>query len=705
MNLGVQYYRAPFPEDNYWETDFKRIKDCGLNTVQLWILWAWVEPKPGRFDFSDYDRLVELAAQNDLKLILSTIGAIHPYWIFKEVGGGEMVDHMGQKVVSSNRVECHFGLTPGGCTDHPGVWERMAAFLAACATRYKDAEHVVGWDAWNELRWNVQSDGFVCFCEHTLERYRTWLSEKYEGLDGLNVAWKRRYGSWDEVLPGKLPMRPFTDMMAFNHFLTWRSDQLAIKRAGVIKAIVGDTPVTVHGGMPSPLHTGRMKAFEHALDRGNDWNMADAIDGVGCSSFPAWEREDDMDFAARIEFIRSAARGKAMWLSELQGGRACTNLHVTADFGPAQQQRWIYNGIACGAKTILFWCWRDEVFGKEASGFGLSGNDPHSADRLEAMKITGRFIQEQEGLIADYVPDSSSVGVLFSPQSYYLDFAQSGSAAVASNSLRGICRALVRNRINYVVVEETHLEQLDELKVLFMPHVLATDPRTEEKLAEWVRRGGTLVTEAECGAFDSRGFYRYPSDRFLARMAGVEEVGRRHPADASLEVKRDAIDLKLPSAGFHSPWRKGGKAWAKGPDGDLITEIAVGDGRLVLCGAFLCRRYFEENTPDYERFIHLLVEIAGARPSVSLEGEAAEAPSGVHLRSGMSAGERIIFALLPEGIESAELRFPASYFGSDRIEDLLGKRECEVRETGEDLICTVRPLHWGVAVLKRKESR
>ncbi|HUV90613.1 MAG TPA: beta-galactosidase, partial [Anaerolineae bacterium] len=62
MNLGVQYYRPPFPEQKYWEDDFARIKDCGLNTVQLWVLWGWVEPKPGRFYFDDYDRLVELAA-------------------------------------------------------------------------------------------------------------------------------------------------------------------------------------------------------------------------------------------------------------------------------------------------------------------------------------------------------------------------------------------------------------------------------------------------------------------------------------------------------------------------------------------------------------------------------------------------------------------------------------------------------------------
>ena len=40
MNLGVQYYRPPFPHDEYWDDDFRRIRDAGLNTVQLWVLWG-----------------------------------------------------------------------------------------------------------------------------------------------------------------------------------------------------------------------------------------------------------------------------------------------------------------------------------------------------------------------------------------------------------------------------------------------------------------------------------------------------------------------------------------------------------------------------------------------------------------------------------------------------------------------------------------
>lgn len=78
MNLGVQYYRPPFPVRKHWADDFKRIRDSGLNVV------------------------------------LSTIAELQPHWIHEAAAGSEMIDHRGHRVVSSLREESNFGLPPGG---------------------------------------------------------------------------------------------------------------------------------------------------------------------------------------------------------------------------------------------------------------------------------------------------------------------------------------------------------------------------------------------------------------------------------------------------------------------------------------------------------------------------------------------------------------------------------------------------------------
>ena len=698
MNLGVQYYRPPFPEAKHWEDDFKRIKDSGLNTVQLWVIWAWVEAKPGHFDFDDYDRLVDLAGKNELGVVLSAIAEVQPYWIHREVPGSEMIDHRGLKVVSSNRQECHFGITPGGCTDNPGVWERMAEFLTRLANRYRPVPHLRGWDAWNELRWNVQADGLVCHCEHTLAAFRKHLDEKYGGIDGLNRAWMRRYNHFDEVLPGKCPSRPYTEMMAFEHFITWRANQHAIRRYKIIKGIDPKRPVTVHAASPSPLWEGYPE--DQALSRGNDWAYADHLDGVGCSSFPKWGNMDDADFGMRVEFVKSAAREKAVWLSEVQGGRSSIGFDMFEDVDALSQQRWVWNGIACGADTILFWCWRDEVFGQESAGFGIAGDDGLADERLEAMKITGGLLEKHAGLLAAYKPDKPRVGVLFSPQSYYLSWAQEGHAGRCSQALQGYCRGLVRKSIPYAVVEEEHLETLAGLNILFLPRVIVTGERLENELIRFVQNGGTLVCESECGAFSPEGLYRYPQDRFTARAAGIREVGRRRPAGDTIAVTLGDRTLNLHLSQWLTPWQwDKGKILSSGDHGSLMSEVALGKGRLMLCGTYLGDAYLKYRGPDFEDFVEILSRTSGFEPDVEIASPAPGPESFVYVKSGESNGKRMFFVFFPKGCAETTLRFRRGLIRSSRLYDLIGDRAVAVTDSKAGQECLLKASPWNFSVL------
>ena len=699
MNLGVQYYRPPFPVQTFWADDFKRIRDSGLNTVQLWVLWSWVEATPGRFVFDDYDRLVELAEKTGLGVVLSTIAEVQPYWIHREIPGSEMIDSMGHRVVSSNRQECHFGITPGGCTDNPAVWARMSRFLAETVRRFKGSPALVGWDAWNELRWNVQADGLVCFCPHTIAAFRAWLDKKYGGLAGLNQAWLRRYGAWDEVHPGKKAGRPYTEMMAWQHFITSKCDRHGRARYELMKTIDPKHPVTLHAATPSPLMAGW--AEEYALERGNDWFYGDALDGVGCSSFPKWGGIDDADFGLRVECVKSAAQGKRVWLSEVQGGRASTGFNVYDRVDAASQQRWIWNGLACGADTILFWCWRDEVFGSESAGFGLAGNDGLAEERLAAMRVTGNLLDTHRKLFATYQPGQPQVGLLFSPQAYYLAWSQEQTAKRMCNALTGYARALVRRSIPYRMVEEEHLGAMAGLKVLFLPRAIVTSEATEKKLAAFVRAGGTLVCESECGAFSPVGIYRYPQERFIAKLTGVAEVGRRALAGPAIEAMIDGATLTIPATQWVTPMvGRNGKppvqCWASHEDGSLVCEVKVGKGRVILVGTYLGDAYRETPSMDFEGFLESIVRGAGCKPAVEVLSPAPTKDSFLYVKSGSAGGRRIVFVFFPPGCDLAKLRFAPGWFKGGKLTDIIAGQEVKVARS--ECVVAAPPLRISVLV-------
>ena len=708
ITLGSQYYRAPFPESRYWEDDLKRMADSGLNTVQLWVVWGWVEPEPGQFRFDDYDRLVSLAHESGLDVVLSTIAAIHPYWIHDEVPGSEMVDHMGHTVISSNRGETHFGLTPGGCFDHPGVWERIAAFLTEVVTRYRSASHLRGWDAWNELRWNVQADGLVCNCPHSLRRYRDWLSEQYGGLDGLNRAWKRRYRAWSDVRPGKMPNRPYTEMMAFEHFNTWKANDHGKRRYDLIKALDPERMVTVHAGTPSVL-SGFDFPGATAVGRGNDWDFADHLDGIGCSSFPVWQQNDAADFAARLDFVHSAARGREQWLSELQGGRASIGFDTHEPVPAVAQQRWIWTALSRGIRTVLFWCWRDEVFGRESGGFGLVGRDGFADERLQAMRKTAGVLTRHEKLLSTYRPELPTAGVLFSPQSYYLYWAQEGNARVCERGVQGYARALLRRNIPFRVIEEGHLDELATLKILFMPRAVVVDDEAAAKLIAFVKGGGVLVCEAECGAFDRHGLYRYPEDRFGARLTGVVEKGRRTLRSSTFRVRDGDISGQLPATQWTTPYDVPDAAQVLGgdEDGPLLVRASVGEGTVIFCGSYLGDTYyrgsrlgeeaFASAASDVERLIGGWCASVGVKPSVIVEDEERDEP--VLVRHGRSAGRTVAFVFFPEGCQhEITLRFPSGTFGSG-VRELLSASRLTVEASEQGDRCVVPAGEWRMAVL------
>lgn len=694
MNLATQYHRPPFPQRHRWKDDLAEIRTTGFDTIVLTAPWAWMEPEPGRYDFADHDELVALADAAGLQVAINLWTELQPVWIHRELPDAQMVDHMGQRVVSSALAYSQFGIMPGGCTDHPGVRERASAFMTATAARYASAENLLLWDCWNEIRWMTQADGHVCHCEHTVARFRDWLRERHGDLDGLNAAWQRRYSSWEDVVPAKLPTRTYTDAMAFQAFLTRRAAVDLRWRRDAVHAGDSSRPIVAHTAFPSAFSSGEWLENEPALARGNDFELADQVDGLGSSHFPAFIHTTAVEYATRLEASRCAAAGKLNWIAELQGGAAGHGLQPMRPVPGRLQARWVWNGIARGAKGVAFWCWRDEVFGRESAGFGIVGDDGHREERLAELRRTADLL-EAHGLLLDaYAPAPARVGVVLEPSAYQLDWAGSGRTGglqiagggsyQAAHDLQGYLLALERLQIPYDVLDPAHALDLSGYALIAMPWPLVVDPAFGERLLAWTRSGGTLVTEAELDAFDDAGIYRYQDERPFANALGLRGRGLRQLDGRTLSYELDGARGELRAATWVVPQEDAASAdadvLAADERGATIVRRAVGEGAVVSVGTNAGLAYFEQRDAGFERFLGRLAEGAGALAGLRCSVADGERVQWRHGRAG-EHGELLFVINEGEAVEVA-FDWPAERLPVTTVRDLTSGAELELARDG-----------------------
>jgi len=451
-----------------------------------------------------------------------------------------------------------------------------------------------------------------------------------------------------------------------------------------------------------------------ALHRGNDWYFADFLDGIGTSSFPIWDNIDQIDFIARVDFLRSAARGKQVWLSELQGGRSVDGFTIHRSPTAAHHQRWTWSAIAGGAKSILFWCWRDEVLGHESGGFGITGADGRNEERIAGLRKISRLLDTHADFLQSYSPSPGEIGVFFSPQTYYLSWCEDGNSRRIMQAVQGVARALIRSGIPYRIIEENHLAELDQVRVLFMPHTLVLEKNQADIICSFVRAGGTLITESECGAFGANGLYRYPPERFLSRLADLREQGRRDlsgdTVSFELELPIGRRSYEVPATQWCSPFE----------DGNVAQIVQVCSGRVVALGLYTAEAYYEGQRfkdrryiaagADYERLVLDIAASAGVFAPVTVAG----VDGGVvtdSVQTGQSNGIPIVCVTSDAAAELLSIRMVdpvfAEAFRDGAVEIISGVRlTCNsARSTAGITVAIEVPQNpWGVSILRPARS-
>lgn len=655
--LGVQYYGPPHSRKEDWQADFPLIKAHGLDIIVAWAIWGRLEPRPDTYQFSEWDRLFDIANEHGLSVMPNTVIEIQPYWIHRKFPDDSMVDQRGNLIVSTTG-EYTGGISPGVCFDYEETREQASRFLTNFASHFKDRENLFGWDAWCELRWldNVNDMAMntsfrtTCYCKQTIAKYRNWLDRKYGSLEGLESRWRHKHTDWADVNPprGGLWSYGFPEMVDWREFIIANMVEKLQMRVDALRRGDPGHPVMNHTGSASVLNLSGYSCRNGT----DDWQNAEVVDMYGTSFYPVRKISSDSPelLCMWLDGVRSAARAseKPFWISELQGGPALHSPGKGINYPPQDLKFWSYCTLAYGAKGVLYWSWRPEPLGPQALGFGLTTYGGVPTPRTRIVQEVANTIRTHEALLGDAKDYPAQVAILFDPDVYTMNhFGGTGGMepGMAVDSVHGYYKALWENDIPCDFVHAADMGNLEKYKLLILPFAFCLRENVAGAIKTFVTGGGTVVGEAYLGRY-SEGCVPATTcpayglhELFKVRATEVEFI------DSAIIVPVGKQELFTGVDALTGYWYKelpllleGAEVLASFTDGTpAVTRSHAGSGRTILFGALMGLGYSKAtNDKSLAKLIGKIAVLSGVVQSARMTGAESGLARVRVLRSGKS---------------------------------------------------------------------
>ncbi|MQY59941.1 MAG: hypothetical protein GH144_10150 [Clostridia bacterium] len=611
---GAQYYRTPNPPQSEWAKDLRNMKQLGFNTVKFWAMWNHMHPAPGEFDFSHFDRLFELAAENELQVVISLIIENAPYWLVQKYPYTRYVAHDGVRIDLIARPNTPGGGWPGLCLDNKEVRDEATKFMRALAKRYEDHPSLYGYDVWDEAFFEPPGyfgkERRYCYCSASVETFRRWLKERYQTIENLSDNWYRRYTDWEQVIPPRF-LGGYPDWLDWLKFRLVNHKNLMHWRVASLREGDRKHKMLSHG------IAGSLGELPYRLN--DDWFNADEVEQWGLSTFPYWsypqveKKSDPVKYFMWVDVTRSSARGKTIWQEELQGGHVQSGNAVAP--GGIRRSRtptlgdyriWNWASLMCGCKGVLYWQWRPELLGPESPGFGLCDLDGSPTKRTKEAAWFAHFAKDNAEL-EDAKLVKGDLAIAMVNESQLFCFAAEGNTDFYAHSLQGVYRALWE--IN-VQVDFAKPDDFGNYKLLYLPFPLMLEKETADKIKTYVEEGGILVSEACPAHFTDHGYcsFKVPGSG-LDKVFGAVQKGVDSEEGLSLYWQGFSVPTILHQEKF-SP--EAGKPCGFYPDGSIgIVENRFGKGRTLLIGTYPGLTYYRKNTAEAASFIRNVLNFAG----------------------------------------------------------------------------------------------
>lgn len=204
--MEVTFCGLPEEDQAQLRMYLERLRELGGTSVQTYIYWNKIERESGVFDWSHYDRIVDLLEEYGLKWVPFLIAGpwyVTPEWVRREPETVfcRCLEHgRDSKIISihSPNLPGHVRRLLEACAARYSSRGIIESVLIGVTGDYGEAIHSVLGNWPGQYHGHL---GYWCGEEPARAAFRRDLEQIYGGIDRLNAAWRTCYAGFEQVQP------------------------------------------------------------------------------------------------------------------------------------------------------------------------------------------------------------------------------------------------------------------------------------------------------------------------------------------------------------------------------------------------------------------------------------------------------------------------------------------------------------------------